>query len=345
MRYGLIADDATEQQLIDRGQLPVAQLDTFVPLIQARAVMAAVRVGLFAALRDAPRNATELAAGCKLDAETTELVLRVLADTGHVTATADRCFALTDLTRRELLDDSPQRVTAWVALHEMWWDRFAGIDTLLCTGVGVDLHHQLSDAEWSAYQAAMLANARRNAPFVAPRVPVPAGATRLLDIAGSHGLYGALIARAHQPLRSEVLDLPEAIEHARALGHDEGIDDVVSYRAGNALTDHLGNGLDAVFIGNLVHHLSPASATDLLRRVRAALVRGGTVTIMDSPQPDLDDHRHDAITDTYGLFFRLTSTARCYSIDELTTWLDDAGFTNISADVPGALLVLATGHA
>ena len=53
--------------------------------------------------------------------------------------------------------------------------------------------------------------------MLARHVPVRKGATRLLDLAGSHGLMGATLCRKHPPMRSTVIDLPAAIEHARRL--------------------------------------------------------------------------------------------------------------------------------
>lgn len=54
--------------------------------------------------------------------------------------------------------------------------------------------------DWSTYQAAMLENARLMAPSLREWFPVRPGAQRLLYIAGSHGLNGALIARARPPV-------------------------------------------------------------------------------------------------------------------------------------------------
>jgi cyclopropane fatty-acyl-phospholipid synthase-like methyltransferase len=220
---------------------------------------------------------------------------------------------------------------------------------LFGAGHGLDLHGNLlrDPAEWSTYQAAMLENARRTAPLVATMVPVRPGAQRLLDIAGSHGLFGALIARAHPPMRSQVLDLPQAVEQARKLASVEGLDDVVTYRAGDALVDDLGADYDVVFLGNILHHFTPAQIGELLARVRRAMSTGGTVAIWEVCQPAADDAQPDLIGDAFALFFRLTSTAQCYTVGEFTSWLTDAGFTDVQVQpLPlGRSLTLVTGRA
>ncbi len=202
-------------------------------------------------------------------------------------------------------------------------------------------------AEWSTYQAAMLENARRMAPLVATMVPVKPGAQRLLDIAGSHGLYGALIARAHPPMQSQVLDLPQAVEQARQLASAEGLDDVVTYRVGDALVDDLGADNDVVFLGNILHHFTPQQIRELLARVRRAISPGGTVAIWECCQPAADDAHPDLLGDAFALFFRLTSSARCYTVHEFISWLSDAGFTDVRAQPVPVMrsLTLVTGRA
>jgi len=348
MRYGPIADDAFEEQLLASPRAPMALFDSFVPLVQASALMAGVRHGVFEGLRAGPRTASELAVALGVDADTLELAMRVLTASNYLVPGGQGRFELSELARSTLLDDSAGRLTAWVAMLDMWWTDFAKMGDVIRTGHGVDHHGTLRDpTDWNTYQAAMLENARLMAPLVAPMVPVKPGAKRLLDIAGSHGLYGALIARAHPPMRSEVLDLPQAVEQARKLGSAEGLDDVVTYRAGDVLVDDLGADYDVVLLSNILHHFAPQQIVELLARVRRAISTAGTVAIWEVCQQDADDAQPDLIGDAFALFFRLTSTARCYTADEFTRWLTNAGFTDVQIQAlpVGRSLILVTGRA
>jgi hypothetical protein len=348
MRYGSIPDDSFEEQLLASSAAPLALFDSFIPLVQASTLMAAVRIDLFERLRKRPRNAVELADELEVDADTLQLVLRVLVASNYLAGVGDGRFELTDVARQTLLSDSDNRLTAWVSMCAMFWDRFSEMGEVLRSGRGIDMHHQFrGPTDWRTYQAAMLENARRMAPLVAAMVPVSPGATKLLDIAGSHGLYGALISRAHPPMRAEVLDLPDAVAHARELADAEGITNVVSFRTGDALVDDLGTGHDVVFLGNILHHFSAAQSGALLARIKSAMNPGGTVAIWDVRQPDADDVTPDVIGDTFALFFRLTSTARCYTTGEFIAWLSDAGFVDpqVQALPVGRSLQLVTGRA
>jgi hypothetical protein len=346
VRYGAIGDSPIEEQILASPQAPRALADTFLPLVQAQSIMVGVRFGLFETLRAGSQTSDELAHSLDVDAEGLELVLRLLVGGGYLARENGR-YGLTELAQQTLLDDAPARVVAFVGLNELLWDSLGQTADVIRSGRGIDLHGTLSgSANWATYQAAMLEIARQLAPAVATIVPVKDGARMLVDVGGSHGLYGALIAREHPPMRSVVLDLPEAVAQSRQLAHEEGLDDVVSHVTGDALADDLGKGHDVVFLGNILHHFSPTEITDLLARIKAALNPDGTVAIWEMRRPE-PDAPPDVMGDGFALLFRVTSTARCYATSEYLAWLREAGFTDVQAH-PFPLApfqVLATGRA
>jgi 2-polyprenyl-3-methyl-5-hydroxy-6-metoxy-1,4-benzoquinol methylase len=270
----------------------------------------------------------------------------VLACGGYAESEGER-YRLTDLARATLLGDSPTRFTAFVGMNAWAWEPLGRLEDVLHSGRGMDMHRHLGDqGDWATYQAAMLENARRLAPLVAPLVPVRPEAEKLLDIAGSHGLFGALICREHPSMRSEVLDLAEAVEQSRGLAREEEIDDVVSHRVGDALVDDLGEGYDVVFLGNILHHFTPEQTGDLLGRIKKALNPAGTVAIWELRLPEPDEPP-EIVGDAFALYFRVTSTARCYATSEYTSWLSEAGFKDVQLQpLPFApFQLLATGRA
>ena len=346
MRYGPIAENPLEEMILGMQDAPTALLDTFLPLMQARAIMAGTSLGIFEGLRAGAKTPAQLGEALALDADTLGLVLRVLACAGYV-ARADGGYTLTDITRNTLLADAPGRVTAYVGLNALAWDWIGRLDEVVRTGRGLDWHQELTDStQWATYQTAMLETARRMAPGVAELVPIRPGARRLLDIAGSHGLYAALLCRKHPPMCAEVHDLPQAVRESRALARAEAIDDVVSHREGNALADELGRDYDAVFLGNILHHFTPEQGQGLLGRIRRALAADGTVAIWEVRRP-APDAPPDLFGDAFALYFRVTSTARCYTEAEYTRWLHEAGFADVTVQstpfAPTGILV--TGRA
>jgi hypothetical protein len=345
MKYGAIAENKLEEQMLSSPKAPRALFDTFLPLVQARAIIAGVRLGVFEALRDGGHSCEELGQSLSLDVEALELVLRMLVGADYLVRQGDR-YALSEAARQTLLDGARARVVAYVGLDEMKWDWLGHTNSVIRTGRGIDQHRVLDNpANWATYQAAMLEVARGQAPLVADLVPVKPGAQKLLDIGGSHGLYGACICRANPPMRSTVLDLPDAVEQSRQLAQAEGLNDVVTHQVGDALADDLGDGHDVVFLGNILHHFTPEQIEGLLSRIRRALSPGGTVAIWELRRPAPDDPP-DIMGDGYALFFRVTSTARCYTTGEYIDWLNTAGFEDVQQH-PLAFMpfqVLVTGR-
>jgi ubiquinone/menaquinone biosynthesis C-methylase UbiE len=330
MRYGALGENSFEEQLLSAPQAPRALFDTFLPLVQARAIMAGVRLGVFEALREKSLSCEQLAGSLSVDPEALELVLRVLAGGDYLVREQDR-YGLAEVSRQTLLAEAPARVVAYVGLDEMAWNWLGQTNEVVKTGRGIDMHRELDDpASWATYQAAMLEIARQLAPLVAQLVPVRPDAERVLDIAGSHGLFGALISRQHPPMRSVVLDLPAAVEQSRRLAREEGIDDVVTHVVGDALKDDLGEDHDVVFLGNILHHFTPAQIERLLERIMRALRADGTVAIWEVRRPEPTDPP-DIMGDGFALFFRVTSTARCYTTGEYIDWLTAAGFVDVQA--------------
>jgi O-methyltransferase domain len=345
MRYRAVADNPAEEAALASGEFFLPAVDLMMPLVQARSIMAGVRLGLFEALGQERRTAAEVAAARSLDAACVELVLRVLVCAGYVRRDGSR-YELTPLGRETMLRNGPRSMCGLAEFNYTQWDMINRLEEVLRLGRGLDFH-TTSPAEdsWASYQRAMLEFARFEGPLAAPLVPVKRGARKLLDIGGSHGLIGAMICRRYPGLRSEVLDLPQAVEYGRTLAREAGIDDVVTHRAGNALMDDLGRDYDVVLLANVAHHFSPEQNVDLARRARASLTSGGTFAIWETEQPG-HDAESDIVGDAFALFFRIMSTSRTYAVEEYVGWLEAAGYVDIQALRPpmGPGMVLTAGR-
>jgi len=96
-------------------------------------------------------------------------------------------------------------------LELAWIDR---LGEFLRSGEPLDVHGTMTDVDWGLYQRGMRAQAALSASEATRRTPVPKRARDMLDIGGSHGYFSVALCRRHQGLRSTVLDLPQAVEHA-----------------------------------------------------------------------------------------------------------------------------------
>jgi len=332
------------------GRVPLGIGDALLPLIQTRSLMAAVELGIADAIGTRKWTAVDLAGSCNLDAAVVEMLLRVLASSGYVSVSRGSSqkvslYRLSTIGRRTLLPGSPLEARGYLMWNFEQWHLLEGLEELLRTGRGLDLHRKLHGKEkWERYQRAMLDLSRIAAPILARLVPVRPGSGYLLDIGGSHGLLGAAICQRHPPMRSIVLDLGVAIQQAREVAHSAGVDDVVEHRAGNVLTDELPAEMDVVLLSNIIHHFTPDEAIRVLQKTRRAMKHSGTVAIWDFDRP-APDAPPELAADACALYFRLTSASQCVSGETYATWLRQAGFRGVRLKRPllTPVQVLAVG--
>jgi SAM-dependent methyltransferase len=343
MNFGIIPETLRERLALRLGLVPLPIVDMLFGSMKARMIMVGVSLGVFEALRNEPHNAVDVADSLSVDSNALECLLRALTHVGYLVH-RDDAYALSRLARRTLLRGAPMDITGYVPWHDTQGRFLEHLETLIRTGTGIDFHGTLGDQRsWRDYQRAMLAIARLDAPTIARLVPIRPGATRLLDLAGSHGVLGAAICRRHPPMRSTVVDLPAAVEEARALALETGNADVVDHPAGDLRTDSLEE-CDAVLLANILHHFVPAEITVLIARVRNALRPGGTVAIWDLDSP----RRGGTVShgDVMSLFFRLTSSAGTYHGTDYANWLRDQRFSRVKlvrpSRSPGRVLVIGT---
>lgn len=343
MKYGVVPTNLLERAALWTGQIPVPVLDCVFSILKARALMTAVKLGIFEALREGARTADDIATELGLDRGCLDLLMRSLVVMDYLEQDDD-CYTLAPIAERSLTKGSTQELVGFVLWNEVHWEMVAELDVLVRTGRGVDFHQTMSDPQrWGHYQQAMLELARISAPVVAKRVPVPKGAKRLLDLAGGHGLFGAAICQAHPPLRATVIDLPDALPHARRLAAAEGHADIVDYREGHLLTSDYGTDFDVALLFNILHHFRPGDIAAILTRARHALRPGATIAIWETEAPRKGTAVHAG--DVVSLFFRLSSTAGAYHGDQFAAWLSAAGFAKIRQRrplaSPGEVLVTA----
>ena len=320
MRIGVIAENLVERAARRLGLVPTPLLEVGLSLMLARTVMAAVQLGLFDLLSGQPRSAAELSARAGTHPRATAKLLYALTASGYLRQRDGR-YELTPMSRRWLTRHEAGLVES--ILHQYrHWDWLGHTEEFVRTGKPIAVHDTMDADGWRHYQRSMREFATLLAPQSSRRMPVPRGATDMLDIGGSHGHYSVALCRRHPGLRSVILDLPQAVEQARQILAAEGMGDRVTYRPGNALTADLGTErYDLVLVSSLVHHFTDAQNRDLAERIATALRPGGVYAIQDA-------FRTTASRQPAGLldfFWALTSTSGAWTRNEMADWQRAAG--------------------
>jgi SAM-dependent methyltransferase len=326
MKLGGIPQSPVEMMATVLGLLPQPLLETQIAMLLARTIMEGSRLGVFEVLKGQPLTAGEVAERCGAQPQALAKLLNALAGCQYLHHDFGR-YSLAPVARKWLIQDAPQSLHDKMLMQFFEWDSLGHLADFLRTGKPLELHTSLSSDDWGLYQRGMRATSSTWAPEVGKRTPVPKGAKDMLDIGGSHGLLSAAICRRHLDLRSVVLDLPEAVEHAAPLLARENMGDRVVHRAGNALTDDLGTeAWDLVFVSSLVHHFDEATNRALAKRIARALRPGGIFVIQEHFRP-ATPQQAGQIGALLDLFFALTSQAGTWSFEEMAGWQREAGLT------------------
>ncbi|MBO0677032.1 methyltransferase [Mycolicibacterium sp. S2-37] len=324
MRLSLRGANPAEWLALRAGVVPTAAAEAWGGMALSAVLIAAVRTGMTARLAGRPATAEELAADLGLDPVPTRLLLDCLRSGGHVTVRSGR-YRLSRSSRRWLDPASRLSVAQYVAGTSDYWDWWSALDEVTRTGRPTG-HHDAppGDPYWRRYIGGQLELARLSAGEVARKLRLPGDPRFLLDIGGGHGWYSAQLCRRYPTLTATVLDLPGSAAVGREIIADAGMAHRVTHRPGDATTDDLGSGYDAVLCFNLLHHLTAEQTVTLFARIHEALAPGGTLAVMDAfAEPG---HRTSAQANVLGLFVYLSSGSQVHPPARLHDWLRQAGF-------------------
>jgi hypothetical protein len=216
VRFGVVPENPVEWMIARLNVAPRPILETQMAFTLARLIMVGTKLGVFEALAAGAAPAATVAERCGTSPVGTEKLLFALAGAGYVRA-EEGGYALTALSRKWLLPDSPHSVADKLLFQFYEWEYLERAEDYVRTGEPLELHSMTDGHEWDLYQRGMRAMAGAFATEAVRRMPVPKDARDMLDIGGSHGYYSVALCRRHSGLKSVILDLPNAVEHAAPL--------------------------------------------------------------------------------------------------------------------------------
>lgn len=318
---------------------------SFVDLISTaayRAMAAALRLGVFAALSPKPLTSADLARTLGTDPRGTALLCEALVAFGYLEQ-ADDTYSNTAPTQKWLSGNGYSEVDRfWATVLFDSWD---GLEDSIRTGKpALDFYGWLSDRPETLhrFQTMLSSHADSIAPEVSTHVPV--GST-LLDLGGGHAKYAIRLCTANPTLHATVIDLPEALAVGEEAVAKSDLTDRITLRPGDYDSLDLGTDFDTVLLFNVVHGRPAPANQDLLTRVAAALRPGGSVVLLEH-----DEHSEDRAGDAFARVFSLNlfhgQGGQVYPTAEIESWLTTAGLTTITTHPlrtsPGQSLIIAT---
>ncbi len=298
-------------------------LDVYLSMLKNAAVLAAVDIGLFKALKKRA-SLRSLAATLKTPEIGLERLLEVLVTAGYAHKKG-RLYGPTGFTRTWLGDAAHVDYTPALAWMSEAWRMLEDLPRILRRG-------RPSPTLWKRMRSSpemgrkfslyMLAYARHCLPDILESIRFPQNARRLLDIGGSHGLYSVALCRKYPDLHATIFDFPDSLRETPALIRKHRLASRIRTVAGNALTGDWGRDYDAVLFFSLIHNHTREENAFLFRKIFKALKPGGRLFIYDY----LSDQKTPDYNASFNLTLFLEVGTRIFSSREIRSWLSRSGF-------------------
>jgi 2-polyprenyl-3-methyl-5-hydroxy-6-metoxy-1,4-benzoquinol methylase len=345
MKLKIAPQNFIERMAIMLNLVPAPLMDTQIAFIGARAIMTGSELGIFEILGKDSKTFQQIAASCKTHPVATKQLLDCLTGIGYLKWRNDK-YSLRPKYYKWLLKEYPSNFIGKLRFQISEWNWMAQLEDYVRTGKPLELHAIITESEWAGYQNGMRDISVIAARELAGKIKLPAQASTMLDIGGSHGLYSIELCKKYPGLTSTILELPGAIDSASALAAAHGLTDRVKYQSGNALTDELGvEQYDLIMINNVVHHFTADQNVKLAQKVARALKPMGIYVIGEVIRGN-NPGKGGADAWCASLYFSLTSESGAWSIEEIKAWQQNAGLKTQRAislmKGPGFKVVVAT---
>ncbi len=305
--------------------IPQPLLDTTGPVMRARIITAALRLGIFEALAHGPLQYPPLAAAIGAQDNGLRLMLDALVGFGYLRRRGQR-YANSRMARKYLVSGSPHFVGTMVLFQDDADDMTRSLATVIRTGepdIGYDSYLDGDSERWRRYVVGMRETARLSTQEVIAKVHVPGTAGRLLDLGGSHGLHACSFCARYPQLQAVVFDRPEAVAFGQEFASALPFRDRVHFCGGDLWHDSFGGDYDIVLLFAILHLFSPEQNRRLLARVADATRLGGQLVIADF----LSDRLSAAWIASFSLGMRcFFGQGQVYDQPTIIGWLSEAGF-------------------
>ncbi len=306
-------------------RLPESLFERINAFRESRVLLTAIELNLFTAVGQGA-SAPEVARQLSTDPRATEMLLNALAAMGMLIK-RDGVFRNSTEAARWFDDASPESARAALMHIVNLWPSWSLLTECVRKGACRPVRRR-SRAETEAFIAMMHYNAQQRAPMVVEAVGVE-GVRRMLDLGGGSGAYSIAFAQASPELEADILDLPPVLRIARRHIEAAGLTGRVRTLPGDIAQNSYGSGYDLVFISAVCHMLAPKENCAMLRKSYRALAPGGRVVIQDFIlDPDKTSPRAAALF-SLNMLVR-TPAGASYSEPEYRSWLEEAGFENVT---------------
>lgn len=179
-------------------------------------------------------------------------------------------------------------------------------------------------------------------------ISVPQGATRLLDVGGSHAGYSVLFCRKHPALQATIMDIQPGIEAGRRTAKYMKLEHRLDFVCADIVQDDFPvlftEPFDVALYFHIAHLLQPEMNQAILEKVVRTLRPGGMLVFVDQVTDQTHGSRLASLMVQFMALTMVTVGGTCYPFAVVKEWLEQAGMEQVRNHrllMPGASLITA----
>jgi len=323
-------------------------IDLIIGRWRSRVLHAAVRLGVFDALAESPRNSVELAGELSADAVLLYRLLRALGSLGLLHQDDSGTFSLTptgEMLRRDhpaslrglsLLLESPEQYAAWKHLPELISE--GKQDGFAREHGQAQFDYAVAHPEYGAiFNEAMtgFSNVETRMVLEALEPRDFSAAIKICDVGGGHGHTLCKLLIEHPHLQGTVLEMPSVIARRELLWADKlGVGDRCEYVAGNMFEEV--PAADTYMLKRVLHDWNDEECRRILAALHRAAPEGARVLIMEHVVPGPDTPHFSKLFDIQML---VVLTGRERTLEEYSALLAATGWKSETTWYPASRML------
>ena len=334
--------------------LPMPLIDTPLSAGIAKVLVTACELDLFDTLGKRSMTLEVLAQSVNCDPQGLQLLLQLLISAGYLKY-RDGHYTNTAMARRWLTSTSSVSIAPYV-IHSpdivAIWDRMPEVvrtnQQAMSMPYGEDANNPETARLLARHYAGLASLATALGREITMRTQLPRGATKLLDVGGSHAAYSALFCRKYPRLHATVMDIQAGIDAGKRTAKVMKLEERMSFLCADIIQDDFSEPLAAQFdvalYFHIAHLLQPELNQATLTKVARTLKPGGMLVYVDQ----VTDQTHGSkLASLMVQFMALTVTTiggTCYPFPTVKGWLEEAGLGEVKSYrliTPGASLITA----
>ncbi len=299
--------------------------------LMQQSISAAAKFGIADLLADKPQTSDELAAQTNTHEPSLYRVLRLLASAGIFSETHDGKFELTPIAAL-LRSDVPNSMRDGAIMQgEEWnWRNYGELRHSVRTGGtaqekahGMGLFEFLTDnPEHEQMFSRAMVNLSSSVTSPIVKAYDFTSVSKVVDIAGGHGLLLAEILKSNQHLQGILFDQPTVIDGAVETLEKEAINNRVELVSGDFF-ESVPAGADVYTMKHIIHDWNDEQSIKILRNIHSVMNEDGKVLIIEMVVPEGNEPSPSKMMDVQML---IATGGKERTEVEYRTLLESSGF-------------------